>query len=114
MTRRTYNIIMACKKNEKANCIESVREYMSKECMCPIEYYGEIEMGNIMRDAMYDYIDTCDKPSSFLREMDSIFGYASLSKAELIARTFRLVRVRNDNGYVNGFEEWEESWEDDQ
>ena len=109
MTERTYNIIMACKKrDEHANCIESVREYMSKECLCPVKYYGEIEMSNIMKVAMYDYIDTCDKPSAFFREMETVFGQASLSIGEWIGRAFALVQVRDcDGNYVNGFGKWE-------
>ena len=37
MTERTYNIIMACKNAEHGDTIDAVREYMAKECDCPIE-----------------------------------------------------------------------------
>lgn len=110
MTKRTYNIIIACKnRNGHANCIESVREYMSKECMCPVNYYDETDMGRIMKEAMYDYIDTCDKPSVFFRNMETMFGYEMLSIGEKIGRAFALVQVRDrDGNYVNGFGRWEE------
>lgn len=108
MTERTYNIIMACKNRKRyANCIESVREYIAKECMDPIHYYDENTMSRIMKEAMYDYIDTCDRPSAFFRSMETIFGYENFSVGEKIGRAFVLVRVRNNDKYVNGFGEWE-------
>ena len=106
MTQRTCNIIRACKGSlypEIENKIDRVRTYMSKECDCPIEAYTDEEAENIIVEAMYDYIDTCDRPSSFLRQMrDCIIK--DLTLTERICTTFSLVRVRDEHGrYVNGF-----------
>lgn len=109
MTERTFNIIMACKRRSEntADVIDGVKAYMAEECNCPIYYYSEYKMSEIMRTAMYDYIDTCDKPSTFMRLFDDVFDKEHISLGERIARAFTLVRVRSDgNHYVNGFGEW--------
>lgn len=109
MTERTFNIIIACKhRPENTSTItDSVRAYMSEECNCPIHDYGEREINNIMKTAMYDYIDTCDKPSVFLRSIDGVIGGEDMSIGERIAIAFSLVRVCDGaKHYVNGFGEW--------
>lgn len=107
MTERTYNIIMACKSNEKySNVVDAAKAYMAFECGCPFQHYTERDMNNIMFAAMCDYIDSCDKPSSFLYAMHDIFCKEYLSLGEKIARAFQLVRVRDNDKYINGFGEW--------
>lgn len=109
MTERTYNIIMACKHRPEntATITDSVRIYMSNECDCPIHHYSERQINRIMKTAMYDYIDTCDKPSVFLRSFDDVIGKEDMSIGEQIAIAFSLVRVCDGaRHYVNGFGEW--------
>ena len=107
MTQRTCNIIRACKGSlypEIESRIERVKAYMSKECLCEKEWYTDEEMENIMVDAVYDYIDTCDRPSTFLRLMrDCIAKDVNLTQRICIA--FTLVKVKNDDKYINGFKE---------
>ena len=110
MTERTYNIIRACKGAiypEIESKIDRIRTYMSNECNCPIEEYTAAVTENIIVDAMYDYIDSCDKPSLFLRQMrDCVIK--DLTLTERICVAFSLAQVRDKNGrHVNGFkEEW--------
>jgi len=107
MTERTYNIIMACKKVAYGDVIEAAKEYMSKECDVPIEEYTQSQMSKIMKTAMFDYLDSCDKPSAFIRclmEVDNYFD--SVSLGERIALAFRSIRVKNGDMYINGFGEW--------
>ena len=106
MTERTFNIIMACKNANRYNVCDSVKEYMSQECDCEIEVYSEVTLARIMLEAMYDYLDSCDKPSVFMREFNDIYYLEQLSTAEHIARTFSLVQVRDDGVPINGFGEW--------
>lgn len=108
MTERTYNIIMACKNAKRSDLISAVAEYMAKECSCPIEAYTQSVISDIMETAMYDYIDSCDKPSIFLRYfIEWGFFNNRVSFGEKIAIAFRGVQVKNRNGnYVNGFGEW--------
>lgn len=106
MTERTFNIIRACKGTlypEIESKIDRVRTYMSEECGCPIEEYTDVEMENIVVEAMYDYIDTCDKPSTFLRQIrDCVIKDTTLTQR--ICNAFGVTRVRNAEGkYVNGF-----------
>lgn len=113
MTQRTCNIIKACKKPQKYktdNEVEAVKRYMSIECDCPIEHYTDGVIENIMLEAMYDYIDTCDCPSFFLREMNTLYNADKLDVATKIAITFKLVQVKADKGeeWINGF--YEELW----
>lgn len=107
MTQRTCNIIRACKGTlypEIENKIDRVRTYMSEECDCPVEAYTDKATENIVVYAMYDYIDTCDKPSTFLRLMkDANCVAEDLTLTERICTAFSLVKVRNERGYVNGF-----------
>ena len=107
MTKRTYNIIMACKQGKHLNCLENVKEFLEKEFGMRLNRFGDIEAADIMKEAMYDYIDTCEKPSTFFREMETIFGSNKFSIGEWIGRTFKIVRVKDRFGiYVNGFGEW--------
>lgn len=114
MTQRTFNIIKACKcgwESYKETPLDRVKEYMSEECACPIEHYTDGIMDRIMFKAMCDYIDTCDKPSFFLKEINDIINKEKYSRAGLIALAFYLIRVKNDEGqYINGFtsEMWNE------
>ena len=107
MTRETFNIIMACKNHGKyADVIESVKDYMAEACNVQREHYSSDQMTDIMKRAMYDYLDTCDKPSVFLRTMDSIFGQDKISTGEHIARAFSITQVMRNDTYINGFGEW--------
>lgn len=108
MTQRTCNIIMACKGNihpEIDGKIERVKEYMSDECCCGKECYTDELMESIIVNAAYDYIDTCDKSSSFLRLIRNCIN-KDLSLMEKICIAFSLTQVkRNDGEYINGFKE---------
>ena len=107
MTQRTCNIIQACKGNlypEIEDKIERIKIYMSEECACSQEAYTEDVMNSIMINAMCDYIDTCDKPSVFLRLLLS--GHKKYKTcAEQICSAFTLIKVKNGCEYINGFKE---------
>lgn len=109
MNKRTFDIIMACKNHSDDDCnvADSVKRYMSQECDCPISFYGESVVTDIMFNTMLDYLDTCDRPSCFIRTVREIIFGENISLGERIARAFVLVRVKTDDGkYVNGFGEW--------
>lgn len=107
MTQRTCNIIRACKGSlypEIESRIERVKTYMSEECLYKKEWYTDKEMESIMIDAVYDYIDTCDKPSGFLRLIRDCIA-KDLSIVEKICIAFTLVKVKSGDKYINGFKE---------
>lgn len=114
MTQRTCNIIMACKScsDESTDTqLDKVKQYMSKECDCPIEHYTQGIMDDIMFEAMCDYIDTCDRPSFFLRELKNVKKWVDKSIAEIIAIAFDLIQIKEidenigEIKYINGFTE---------
>lgn len=105
--KRTIDIIKICKERNFDSCVEYVIDYMSKSCKCPKEYYNESIIQNIMFEAMCDYIDNCDKPSSFLRVLketyDLKFIKSNQTFSEAIGIAFQLVQIKNENEYINGF-----------
>lgn len=108
MTERTVKIILACKgmiypSNE--DMIDRIRSYMSDECNCPKEDYTEEVITKIVLEAMYDYIDTCDRPSIFLRQMYYWHWNKEASLLERVCTAFELVQVQGDGKYINGFKE---------
>ena len=110
MTERTVRIILACKGmiySDNEDIIDRVRSYMSEECMCPKEYYTEEVLTRIVLNAVYDYIDTCDRPSTFLRLMDgcAMSAIRHVSLLERICYAFEIVQVQGNGKYINGFKE---------
>lgn len=109
MEQRTCNIIMCCKGHcnlvdEDAPYLDAVKAYMGKECDYPSDKYNESQITGILLYALYDFIDVCDKPSKILRELfykNPFLPDKTLS--ECIVSSFRMIEVRNDKGYVNGF-----------
>ena len=108
MTQRTYNIIQACKGNLYSHIesrIERVKQYMSEECLCNIASYTDDVMEAIMVKAMYDYIDSCEIPSVFLRfVLRSIYSgtLKDLSLAEIICEAFVFARIKGNGEFING------------
>lgn len=112
MNQRTCDIIMICKsdiENEPNIQLDKIKQYMSRECHCPIEYYSQGMTEGIMFYAVCNYIDTCDKPSSFLKELRNAKRWINKSIAEIIVVAFSFVQVKEvdeDVGeirYINGF-----------
>lgn len=108
MTQRTCNIIRACKGSlypQVKNRVERVKCYLADECWVDAKDYTEEVLEQLLLRALYDYVDSCDKPSGFLWDIfQPIFKYNTLS--EQICAAFSLVQVkRKDGTYVNGFKE---------
>lgn len=109
MTERTFRIIMACKQWCDGDVIDNAKLYILRENLCAPSALCQESVATIMEAAMLDYIDTCDKPSTFLKEFwwQGKSGEYRLSFAEQVARAFRYTTVKDHNGnYINGFGEW--------
>ncbi len=103
MTQRTCDIIWICKHSQD-DALTDIASYMSNLCMCPVEAYTETVLLHILTEAIYDYIDGCDKPSFFLKTLARVYGLLNnLTSAELITNTFALVDIMDNGFYVNGF-----------
>lgn len=84
--------------------MEAIAAYMSKECACPKGDYKGALMESILREALFDYIASADKPEYELRQLFSQFALREPSLSERICTMFQLTRVRKDDGsYANGF-----------
>ena len=111
MEQRTLNIINICKGNTKyygiyddIDMLEGIKQYMADECAYRAEWYTDGDMLIIMYEAMLDYLDHCNKPSVFMRRLNDVHMRVE-NEAMKIAIALSLVQVRDDNGYVNGFDD---------
>lgn len=119
MEQRTCNIIRCCKGHcelpggKDADRLTAVAAYMANECACPQEDYKGALLESIMREAMFDYLNSADKPGNELRRL---FDRPSLgpepSMSERIASMFALCQMMEakdpknnpkELSYVNGF-----------
>ena len=107
MTERTFDIIMAI-KNSDLVWNKAVAKYMSEYTGAPEEEYTETLISDILQDTVSDYISTCDNPGAdvgFLLHLMSeatskhSFGYS-------YANFLGLTRVKENNEYINGFQEF--------
>ena len=112
MDQRTLNIINIVKGNTKyyriydnTDVIEAIKQYMADECAYKAEWYTNRDMLDIMYDAMRDYLDHCDKPSFFMWELKEVLMKDSENLPLRIAIALSLVQVKDDNGYINGFDD---------
>lgn len=131
MEERTLKIISVCKGKSKIpkksqqydSILDSVVDYMSDECDCPIEYYDSESMLHIMQEASYDYLRTCDYPHTFLRSYFKALEdaenfkflrgeilritneYGAEEMAEALCNALAQVQVMDDGKYINGFHE---------
>lgn len=117
MEQRTLNIINICKGNTKYNNyshIENIKEYMSDECGCTVDDYTENDIFDIIKTAFYDYINHCDKPDIFFKEMEEFLFIYNLELTQLniikaMCSGFRMAQVKRKKDniyyYVNGFDD---------
>lgn len=108
MEQRTCNIIMCCKGHCNLDGADGtpkgdVAAYMSHECACPKEDYKGDLLEYILREALFDYFSTVDKPGFELRQLFQQYALCNPSLTERMITMFQLTQVRDDNGYVNGF-----------
>lgn len=115
MEKRTCNIIMVCKGHhnfgEGLTLKQAVAHYMSKTCGCPVETYNDRILLSIVWEAFMDFMSTCTSPRGFLYQMKNARYWSDWSPREgvdeitAILIAFQLCRIRDKDGYVNGFSE---------
>ena len=114
MKNKTLDIIVICKGrthyNKENTKFEAVMQYLSENSCTELNLLTERDLVRILRDAFYDYLDTCDKPSNELREFDRCFEKEKEKNSETksyinaVLDTFMLTDVRDGDKYVNGFD----------
>ena len=110
MEQRTLDIIHICKGNTKYSrndtIYNAIRKYMAEECMVNSDYYTDEDISLILYEAMSDYLDHCDKPSFFMWCLKDVMRKHNWDMYHAIAVVFSAyTQVRDDNGYVNGFDD---------
>ena len=120
MEKRTAEIIMICKGNhdygEDLSYKQAISAFLSDHCLCPIDYYTEAMINNIILQAAFDYVDSFKehRPSSFLRYVKETYDLHHNPLVENIKRidiyeaiciAFEMAQVKDENGYINGFTE---------
>ena len=118
MTQRTLNIINICKGNTKYKhlfdnkpILDAVKEYMAEECADDVESYTPKVVLNIMLEAMYDYLTTCNNTKRFINDVlyaasdDDDRDIYKYDLAYGIAIAFQCAMVTNHKGYINGFDD---------
>ena len=112
MEQRTCNIIMCCKGHcelpggKDETSLPAVAAYMAHECACPREDYKGRLMETVMKTAMFDFMETADKPGFELRNLfDQAYARDEPTLSERIATMFGLTRVNRDGKPCNGFTE---------
>lgn len=109
MEQRTCNIIMCCKghcqlEGAGETPMEAIAAYMSHECACPKEDYKGRLMESILEEALFDYLNSANKPGFDLRCLFHQYALSDPSLSERICTMFQLVTVRSNSGqYTNGF-----------
>ena len=112
MEDRTLEIIAVCKGRTKYDSelglVDAVKNYMSDTCACKKEWYTDSKMEEILKEAFYDFIDTCDRPSYFLKRLEEV-KWISLKLTDRICMVFQMIQICRaiENGYqhINGFDE---------
>lgn len=109
MEQRTCNIIMCCKGHcnlpgADDTFMGDIAAYMSHECACPKENYKGRLMESILEEALFDYLNSANKPGFDLRQLFYQYALRDPSLSERICTMFQLVIVRDNFGqYTNGF-----------
>lgn len=117
MEQRTCNIIQCCKGNSRipltedrplqnlSICQQSVAAYLSRECACPMESYVGCLLEDVLKEALFDYIATANKPGAELRNLFARGHMEEPTMSERIMTLFQLAQVRRDGKLINGFTE---------
>ncbi len=117
MRQRTAEIIAICKGRhefgENLSPKEAIAAYMSDDTGCPTELYDDVMLESIIADALFDFIDDMNMPSSFLRDIRDIYcrhntfaemkGLERISYTDAVCFAFSTVQVKRDGKFINGF-----------
>lgn len=112
MEDRTVGLIKHIKhyQGEYKTLRESAIAYMSEYSGCKIlEWYEYGEIEKIVFEIFLDFIDSVDKPSMVLRQIEESkkfhreYLHEDFSDTEAILITMMMVQVMRDGKYINGF-----------
>jgi len=116
MEKRTAEIIMCLKGNfspymrkpvSLGQYYDTVAWYMADRCDTDPKIYTKSDIFRIIREAVKDYISTCDNPAALLNDYFSIcdFDGGIYDECQSWCVALSEVRVWKGEEYVNGFDE---------
>lgn len=110
MDQRTLDVIRICKGGTKYcpgdTIYNGIRHYMAEQCDIDPDYYTDADIGGILWDAMSDYLDHCDKPSSFIWCLKDVMRRHDWDIYHAIPIVFGVyTKVRKNGNYINGFDD---------
>lgn len=118
MEKKTKEMIKFLKKNY--NSYDSLREaaiaYMSDYSGVDKDFYTDDVIERNIFEIFCDFIDSVDKPSTYIREMrkadiiHALFG-RTFNAYDLMLDSMFMVQVMDNGKYINGFKK--EDWEED-
>lgn len=103
MTERTYTLIRICKDNTWGGVpsqVRALKEYFKRRT--GRTSFRDDELESLLHEAVNDYIDSCDRPSDFLRLLEGTAPFI-----ERVAYAFSNVREYDRGEHrlsINGFE----------
>ena len=111
MTDKTLKIIAVCKgwgHYTYPTPLETLVHFFADLYGYPVHFYTYKEVEKIMRRAFYDFIDHCDVPSNFLKQMYEWDFEPDYTLVQRIYGAFSVVPVYSgcvNPQFVNGFNE---------
>lgn len=107
---RTVNIILLAKRfGEPKNVKKAIAQYMSEECLCPIERYTDNIIFGIVRNATYDFLHHASRRRdavAFVRELTDC-RYEKMVDNMIVA--LAMIQVYDKDGWeyktMNGWHE---------
>lgn len=108
MTQRTADIIGISKKislkYKTASTKRNIAQYIGNITNVDPNSYSDWQIDNIIKLAMFDYVDSADKPSDFLEHVfcEGVSN-SSLPPINKIILAFSFVNIRKNGKWVNGF-----------
>ena len=91
---------------------QAIAAYLSDRTMCPIDYYDDKTINEVIHVAALDYIDHLKKPSAFIRQIDEalrihnnplMHASFNVDYYEAVCIAFSLAPVRGENYFKDGF-----------
>ena len=107
MTQRTANIIGLCKGQSRRYNSVSIRRaiamYLGNELTVDIDCFYDSQIEDVIMTAFYDFIDTADSPSTFLKSIFNNPANMALSIPSRIIVAFGSLQIKDNGEYINGF-----------
>ena len=110
MEQRTCNIIMCCKghcrlpgHDDKSSRYQDIVYYLANECGCDVSTYSRSLIASVLKTALIDFFKVAEDPGHQLWMFLNNMSDYNMDMVDAIISLFTLVEIKNDWGYVNGF-----------